>query len=540
MPHFSSDGTDIHFIDEGSGDPVLLIHGFASNIEANWTGPRWVETLVGAGHRVIAYDNRGHGLSEKPHDPARYGAALMAEDARRLLDHLNIARADVIGYSMGARIAAFLALAHPDRVRSAVFGGLGLGLIEGVGPPEPIIAALEAENLSDVKDPTGRSFRIFAERTGSDRQALAACMRSSRVKLAADDVARLQMSVLVAVGTRDTVAGSARDLAALMPNAEHFDIANRDHMLSVGDRGLMARVVAFLEEQRRVSAPAPTAFRGAEDNRLAADVYGTSGAPVVLLHGGGQTRHSWHETARRLSVSGFRAITVDQRGHGESDWVDTAAYHFHDFAADAAALMRAVSARFGRAPVVVGASLGGIASILAAAGDDEPAIESLVLVDITPRMDPVGVARILAFMGDRLEQGFETVEAAADAVAAYLPHRKKPRSLSGLKKNLRRDPDGRYRWHWDPRFLNGPRSVDKGTAHFEEELVEAAKRLSMPVLLVRGAESELVQQSHVREFLDLVPHARYVDVSGAGHMVAGDRNDVFAAAIIDFVSEFVD
>ncbi|MCC2110820.1 MAG: alpha/beta hydrolase [Hyphomicrobiales bacterium] len=282
----------------------------------------------------------------------------------------------------------------------------------------------------------------------------------------------------------------------------------------------------------------PTEFFGAEENRLAADVYGTGGAPVILLHGGGQTRHSWQETAIRLATSGFRAVTVDQRGHGESDWVTTGAYHFHDFAADAAFLMRAVSNRFGRRPVMVGASLGGIASLLAAAGEEEPAIESLVLVDITPRIDPVGVARILAFMSDRLEHGFETVEEAAEAVAAYMPHRKRPRSLSGLKKNLRRDPDGRYRWHWDPRFLNGRRSVDRGAAHFEEELVEAAKRLSMPVLLVRGAQSELVSESHVREFLDLAPHARYVDVSGAGHMVAGDRNDVFAEAIIGFVSEF--
>ena len=249
MPHFSSSGVEIFYIDEGTGDPVVLIHGFASNIEANWIGPGWVGALTGAGHRVIALDNRGHGRSGKPHDPACYGAPLMAEDVRRLLDHLAIDRADVMGYSMGARIAAFLALAHPGRVRSAIFGGLGMGMIEGVGPPEPIIAALEADHVDEVKDLTGRSFRLFAERTGSDLKALAACMRSSRRQLRAEEVARIRAPVLVAVGTRDLIAGSASRLAALIPGARHFDIADRDHMLSVGDRRYIARVIEFLQER---------------------------------------------------------------------------------------------------------------------------------------------------------------------------------------------------------------------------------------------------------------------------------------------------
>ena len=277
-------------------------------------------------------------------------------------------------------------------------------------------------------------------------------------------------------------------------------------------------------------------FRGIEDNRLIADIYG-DGAPVLLLHGGGQTRHSWEETAIRLARAGFSAITLDQRGHGESAWSASGAYHFHDFSGDAAAVMKQIRSRHGRRPAVVGASLGGIASLVAAASDEEVEIEALVLVDITPRIDPVGVARILSFMADRLEQGFASLDEAAEAVAVYLPHRRRPRSLEGLRKNLRRDPDGRYRWHWDPRFLTGARSVDSGARHFEEELVAAAKRLSMPVLLVRGQRSELVTESHAREFLDLVPHARYADISDAGHMVAGDRNDVFASAIIDFLSE---
>lgn len=246
MPHFFSEGLEIAFQDEGSGEPILLIHGFASNRMINWVYPGWVETLLKAGRRVISMDLRGHGESAKPHDPELYRLSLMAEDARRLLDHLAIERTDVMGYSLGARIATLLALAHPERVRSLILGGMGYGLVTGIASPEPIIAALEADSIAEVSDPNGRAFRQFADQTKSDRQALAACMRVSRRPIPEEDVARLVQPVLIAVGTRDKIAGSPQELAALIPAAEVLEIPNRDHMLAVGDPVFKQGVVTFL------------------------------------------------------------------------------------------------------------------------------------------------------------------------------------------------------------------------------------------------------------------------------------------------------
>lgn len=246
--HFDSGGLDIAFVDEGEGAPILLIHGFASNIEVNWVSTGWVSTLTRAGRRVVALDNRGHGRSEKLYDPEAYAATAMAEDARRLLDHLGIERAPVMGYSMGARITAFLAIAHPERVERAVFGGLGINMVRGVGDPAPIVAALEAPSLADVSDPVGRTFRQFAEQTGSDLRALAACMRSSRPRIAPDALAGLEMPVLVAVGTEDAVGGDPHALAALIPRGRALSLEGRDHMKGVGDRMFKEAVVAFLKE----------------------------------------------------------------------------------------------------------------------------------------------------------------------------------------------------------------------------------------------------------------------------------------------------
>lgn len=246
MPHFFSEGHEIAYHDEGSGEPILLIHGFASNRMINWVYPGWVDTLVNAGRRVITMDLRGHGESAKPYDPECYRLSLMAEDARRLLDHLAVERTDVMGYSLGARIGTLLALAHPERVRSLVLGGMGYGLVTGIASPEPIIAALEADTIAEVSDPNGRAFRQFAEQTKSDRKALAACMRVSRRPIPAEDVARLVQPVLIAVGTRDKIAGSPQELAALIPSAEVLEIPNRDHMLAVGDPVFKQGVVAFL------------------------------------------------------------------------------------------------------------------------------------------------------------------------------------------------------------------------------------------------------------------------------------------------------
>src|SRR4030088_751368 len=208
MQRFAHDGVDIAFLDEGKGDPIVLVHGFAPPAQVNWVYPGWVATLTRAGRRVIALDNRGHGGSSKLYDPTAYHSARMADDVRALLDHLGLGRADVMGYSMGARITAFFALAHPTRLRRAVFGGLGSHLVEGVGLPESIADALEAPTLADVHDPTGRVFRAFAEQTRSDLAALAACIRGSRQTLSRDQLGSIRAPVLVAVGTQDTVAGS--------------------------------------------------------------------------------------------------------------------------------------------------------------------------------------------------------------------------------------------------------------------------------------------------------------------------------------------
>ncbi len=243
---FDSDGVEIAYIDAGEGPPTLLIHGFASNADVNWVSTSWVRDLQAAGRRVIALDNRGHGKSGKPHDPAAYDPKIMAEDARRLLDHLKIARADVIGYSMGARIAANLALAHPERVRRIVFSGLGDAMVNGIAGAELIAAAMHADSPDAVSDESARGYRIFADRTKSDRAALAACILGSRRKLSAAEVGKIAVPVLVAVGTDDGIAGSAEALAALIPRAEAFAIPGRDHMKAVGDKRHKEAVIAFL------------------------------------------------------------------------------------------------------------------------------------------------------------------------------------------------------------------------------------------------------------------------------------------------------
>jgi len=248
MPVFHHGSVEIAFLDEGRGEPIVLVHGFASSKTVNWVAPGWLSTLTAAGRRVLALDNRGHGDSSKLYDPVEYHTGKMAGDVLALLDHLGLPRADVMGYSMGARIAAFLAHDHPTRVRSIVLGGLGWHLIEGGGLPDSIAEALEAPSLSDVSDPQGRTFRAFADQTRSDRRALAACIRGSRQVLTREQAASIEAPALIAVGTKDTVAGSADELAAIMPHARALPIPNRDHMLAVGDKVFKAGVLDFLKE----------------------------------------------------------------------------------------------------------------------------------------------------------------------------------------------------------------------------------------------------------------------------------------------------
>ena len=249
MQRFDSDGVELAYSDEGEGDPILLIHGFASNVAANWRDTGWVHTLTEAGRRVIAYDNRGHGQSEKLYDPSRYGAPAMAEDARRLLDRLAVARADVMGYSMGSRIATFLVLAHQERVRSAILAGAGINLVRGIVGTGPIARALEAPRVEDVTNDTARSFRAFAERTGSDLKALAACIRGPREKITAEELARIAVPTLIATGSEDVIAGSGRELAKLIPQSQFLDIEGLDHMKAVGDPRFKQGVLDFLTER---------------------------------------------------------------------------------------------------------------------------------------------------------------------------------------------------------------------------------------------------------------------------------------------------
>jgi pimeloyl-ACP methyl ester carboxylesterase len=249
MPRFSHGTVEVAYLDEGQGAPVVLIHGFASTKEVNWVHPGWVATLNGAGRRVIALDNRGHGESTKLYDPAHYHTSLMASDVRALIAHLGVGQADLMGYSMGARIAAFLAHENPELVRSLIIGGLGMHLIDGIGLPATIADALEAPTLADVRDAQGRTFRAFAEQTKSDRRALAACIRGSRQTMTRKQAAAINAPTLIAVGTKDPVAGSAGDLASILPRARVLSIPNRDHMLAVGDKVFKAGVLEFLEEQ---------------------------------------------------------------------------------------------------------------------------------------------------------------------------------------------------------------------------------------------------------------------------------------------------
>jgi pimeloyl-ACP methyl ester carboxylesterase len=254
MQTFLSDGVRIAYRDippEGQdlGEPILLIHGFASSHRINWVDPRWATTLARAGRRVILFDNRGHGESEKLYDPEAYATPLMAKDAANLLAHLSAARADVMGYSMGARIGAFLALERPGLVRSLILGGLGIHLVEGVGLPLGIADAMEAPSLEALTDPTQRLFRAFADQNRSDLKALAACIRGSRQTLTREEVVEIRTPALVAVGTADAVAGDPHALAALLPKGAALDIPGRDHNKAVGDRVYKEGVLAFLAQR---------------------------------------------------------------------------------------------------------------------------------------------------------------------------------------------------------------------------------------------------------------------------------------------------
>lgn len=277
-------------------------------------------------------------------------------------------------------------------------------------------------------------------------------------------------------------------------------------------------------------------FDGADGVRIVADAIGDdANPPVVFLHGGGQTRHSWRATQRDVASRNWYAVSVDLRGHGDSDWSADGDYSRDAFARD----VIAVAEQLGQPPVLVGASLGGTASLTAlGATSQEPVGRALVLVDVAPDIDPAGAERIGTFMAENLDTGFGSLEEVADAVQRYNPHRRRPTDLSGLRKNVRQREDGRWYWHWDPRFITSRAGRDTEPRVTEEQtqsLYAACRSLTVPVLLVRGRQSDVLTESGARSFLDLVPHAQYADVGGAGHMVAGDRNDAFTDAVLSFL-----
>lgn len=280
----------------------------------------------------------------------------------------------------------------------------------------------------------------------------------------------------------------------------------------------------------------PTLRIAGDGLTLAADAYGPAeGPPVLLFHGGGQTRHAWGGTARLLGELGWRALTIDLRGHGDSDWAPDGRYGLDGFAGD----VRALALAQPTPPALIGASLGGLSSLVAIADapDGAEVARALILVDVAPRLEPAGIEHIAEFMLGHLD-GFADLDEVADAVAAFNPHRPRPSDLSGLRKNVRLREDGRWYWHWDPAFLSG--GTDEPRSYTNEALLEAAARsLRLPTLLVRGRQSDVLSEEGARHLLGLVPHARYVDVGGAGHMVAGDRNDAFNDAVVAFLREEV-
>ncbi len=249
---------------------------------------------------------------------------------------------------------------------------------------------------------------------------------------------------------------------------------------------------------------------------------------MLFLHGGGQTRHAWGAAAAAVARTGARCVSLDHRGHGDSGWAADGNYELETFAGDVVA----VAAQLGRPPAVVGASLGGLAGLMAE-GERGPVLRALVLVDVAPRMEQDGVRRIVSFMDTGID-GWASLDDAADAIAAYLPHRRRPRDLGGLAKNLKQGADGRWRWHWDPRFVRRDRA-DPGFSH--ERLQAAARRITAPTLLVRGRMSDVLSEEGARELRELIPHAAYADVAGASHMVAGDDNDAFTSAVIEFLAD---
>ncbi|MDZ3992249.1 alpha/beta fold hydrolase [Pseudomonas sp. Teo4] len=291
----------------------------------------------------------------------------------------------------------------------------------------------------------------------------------------------------------------------------------------------MAGSATTATRRRLPGTPQPTQhWQGGEGLVLAGDSWGDPAGPlVILLHGGGQTRHAWGATGKLLAAAGCHAIALDARGHGDSQWSPSGDYSTDAMVQD---LKAVIASHGGRPPVLIGASMGGITSLVGV-GEGRIEARALILVDVVPRCEASGVARIKAFMQQH-DNGFASLDEVAEAISRYQPQRRKPASTQGLVKNLRGAPDGRLHWHWDPRYLDTPLDL---VARYER-LSDCARQLRLPTLLVRGAQSDVVSQEGLQDFLTLCPHAEHLSVADARHMVAGDRNDAFGKAAWDFLS----
>lgn len=272
-------------------------------------------------------------------------------------------------------------------------------------------------------------------------------------------------------------------------------------------------------------------WSGAGAIRIAGDAWGNPDGPLVLLqHGGGQTRHAWKGTGELLGVAGYYAVAFDARGHGDSEWASDGSYGQDVMVRDLECVIAALG---GRRPVLVGASMGGGTSLVAV-GEGHVDASALIMVDIAPRIETEGLDKIQAFMSQKPE-GFSSLEEVAEAIGNYQPQRVRPKNLDGLVKNVRLGADGKYRWHWDPRFRAGTRDLQRR----QQRLEACARHLALPTLLVRGGLSDVLSEAGAQHFLDLCPHSEYVNVTNAGHMVAGDRNDIFGTSVIAFLGRTV-
>ena len=287
-----------------------------------------------------------------------------------------------------------------------------------------------------------------------------------------------------------------------------------------------------MQRQRLPGTPEPDRYvSGAEDNQLAADVWGNpANRAVILQHGGGQTRHAWKGTGEALAEAGYYTVAFDARGHGDSSWVPSERYENEHMADDLASLIVGLGIND---PVLVGASMGGMTS-LEALGSDRVTASALVLVDIAPTIEIAGATRVMEFMRQKIN-GFDSLEEVAETIAGYQPQRKQPRKLDGLAKNVRLGDDGRYYWHWDPAYVTSKKGINTR----QERMQESAAKLKIPALLVRGGLSDVLSEEGAQDFLQLCPQAEYANVGDASHMVAGDRNDLFTAAVSDFLLRVV-